>query len=181
MKNLDKLTIKEYNILLELLTPTKKKDLDLVTIFELLGEDFTKLSAADFQKYWNEIKSFHPKKVELKSVYQIGKYRFSACLNLTKLKAGQFIDLQTIIQNGSKLEDIISLFLIPTRLKLFRYKEYNYNQGYDIIDVRKEIYENMLICDAYTLSDFFLRQSNELYRVTTDHLMKRLLKKQKRV
>ncbi len=173
MKDLNKLTIKEFNYLIELLN---EKKLDLVSIFELLEEDYKNMSAGEFQKKWNNIKSFTPQKTKIREYQIIKNKKYKVILDLTKLKAGQFIDLQNIIQNGNKLEDIISLILIPTKVKFFRLKELEYGEGYDILQLRNDILNNMTIGDAFTLSTFFLQQSQQLLKVTQDHLMKKIVK-----
>lgn len=175
MKNLNLLTINEWNKLLELLNTKKKKDLDLVSIFELLEEDYTQLSAGEFQKRWNYIKSFFPQKTKVERYYILNGKKYKVLLNLAKLKAAQFIDLQTIIQSGNKLEDVISIFLIPTKKSLFRNKELNYGEGYDILELRQDILNHMTISDAFTLSDFFFSQSQRLLEVTKGYLTKKMV------
>lgn len=180
MKNLDKLTIKEYNELLEMLS-VPKKSLDLVAIFELLGEDFRTMSSQDFQQKWNYIKLFTPSKTKVEKYYDLNGKKYKVQLNIAKIKAAQFIDLQQIIQSGNKLEDVISVFLIPVEKRLFKLKEFNYGEGYDIFKLREDILNNMTISEAYTLSDFFFTQSQKLLKVTKEYLTKKMLKERKMV
>lgn len=174
MKNIDKLTLKEYNDLIVLLS-VPPKNLDLVSIFELLNDDYTKMNAGEFQQKWNYIKNYHPTKIKIQKYYNINGVKAKATLDLTKIKAAQFIDYQSVLQSGSKLEDLISIFLIPAKKSFFGYKQLNYNDGYDLLKFRNDIYNSLTIVEAHSLADFFLGQSEKLLKVTLNYLTKKTL------
>lgn len=174
MKNINDLTLKEFELYNELISVEENPD--IYSIFELFGEDVSNLKFDVFNKKWLEIQSMIVKSKGVKLVYKVGDKRFKPTLNIMKIKAGQFVDLQYIIQSGNKIEDIMSVILLPQHKTFLGWKTRNYGVGYDILELRKYLYENMKIGDAYDLSAFFLKSCNKLLKITKDYSQKKLLK-----
>lgn len=171
MKTLNDLTLNEFEQFTELMSETD--DLDIVSIFELFGEDVIELKYDEFLQKLNQIQSMTLSRRGVKKVYTIKGRRFKACLNITKLKAAQFIDLQQLMQTKWKISDVLSVVLLPQYRKGFRWRTRKYNTGYDILEIRKFLQENFKAGEANELSAFFLTQSNSLLKVTTDYLRKK--------
>lgn len=177
-KKLCDFTIFEFNKYLELTSEDDNQD--VFAICELFGFDVDEMDVADFQQamnYVNSQASLRNQRKGVKKTYDINGIRYKASLNLKKIKASQFIDLQMYTPDN-KLEEILSVILIPMEKKYFglKYVEREYAKDYDIEDVQKEILHNFKIGDANELSAFFLQQSTNLLKVTKDYLEKKMLK-----
>lgn len=163
LRHINDFTIREYELYVELLEAE-----DIFGLFNLFGLEADKLNVTEFKKAFSIIQSQTLSMNVVKRRYKIKGRTFNAALNIPKLKAAQFIDLQQITQSGNKLEDILSVVLIPKGKK--------YNTGYDVLEVRKFLYENFTIGEAHELSNFFLTQSLDLLKVTKDYLVKKKMK-----
>jgi hypothetical protein len=113
-----------------------------------------------------------PKKIS--RYYVLSDKKYFAELNLLKINAEQFVDLQMYL-NDFKLEEVLSIFLLPTKKRFgFLRKTLSYGKGYDISDTINYIKNNMTIGDAISLTNFYLGQSISLTKVTKDYLTKKL-------
>lgn len=171
-KHLKDLTIEEFNSYSEMLSMDEP---DIFGIFELFGMDAINMPMDKFQQQWTKIQQMVliPKGVE--RVYNIKGKRYKAELNHLKLSAGQFIDFQTYMREF-KLEEILSVFLIPQYRKWGRWRTHKYNSGYDIIEVQEHLLKNMTIGDAQNLSNFFLESSVKLLELMKGFSEKKLYK-----
>lgn len=173
MRKLQDFTIKEFNQFQELITDEEP---DIFSIFELFGEDASNMSVGEFNSKWSEIQSSAINKRGTKRVYNINGRRFKTCLNPFDVKAGQFVDLQYIMANDNKLQNVLSVFLLPQSRNGFGWKTHKYNDGYDVLEVREFILNNFTIGDAQALSAFFLTLSNKLLRISLRYLEKKRVK-----
>lgn len=172
MKELKDFTLKEFDEYTNLL---KEDPIDIFTVLSMFGYDANKLSVNEFNKAEQSIQNMQLPTKGVKLVYNINGRRFKACLDMTKIKAGQFIDFQNYSKDF-KLKEILSVFLIPQYRKYFTNHTYDYNKGYDIFEVQDYLYENFTIGDANELSNFFLNSSNDLLAVMKASLTKQLMK-----
>lgn len=170
MKQLRDLTIKEFSLYNELL---RMDEPDIFGIFEIFGLDAINMKFDVFQQKWAEIQNMSIVPAGVHRTYTIKGKRFKAELNHFKLSAGQFIDFQSYMKDF-KLEEILSVFLIPQYRKWGRWRTYKYNSGYDIIELQDFLLNNMTMGIAQNLSTFFLNSS-----VTSLGLMKGFLEKKK--
>lgn len=167
MKNLNNLTIAEFQDFVNLISV--KKNPDVFGILSIFGEDASNMKFDEFNKKWLQIQSMTLTPTGVKKIYKIGDKRFEATLNHFNITAAQFIDLQSALESG-KLEEILSCILIPQRKKLFMWKTYKYNDGYDMNEVRDHLLNTFTIGEANSLSAFFLKSSTKLLKVTKDYL-----------
>lgn len=176
MKDINELTLKEFEQYSELLKD--EQDTDIFGIMELFGIDHPENLPTDkFTHCWDMIKTMSLSMNGVKKTYNIKGKRFKPQLNILKLKAGQFIDLQNYLKNY-KLHEVLSIFLIPQyKTKLFgTWKTYNYNDGYDLLNIQEFLYENMLIGEASELAAFFLRNSQHMLKVIANCSERKLIK-----
>lgn len=176
MKQLDDFTIKEFDEFKEALSGDEP---DLVTIFELFNMDMFKLKFDDFQNKWKHIQNMTLSTKGVKKIYNINGRKFKATLNPLKLKAGQYIDFQTYMsQENVGIHKILSVFLIPQYKSNFfgKYITRNYNDGYDMVEVQKFLYNNMKIGEASELNNFFLYWSLKLIKTMKDYSEKKYYK-----
>ena len=87
---------------------------------------------------------------------KLPNYDLVVIKDLTKINVAQYVDFQNFVKMPMKegMEKILSIFLIPEGCK--------YNDGYDIIDVQKEIRENLSFRVAEGLLSFFIEKYGKL-------------------
>ena len=87
---------------------------------------------------------------------KLPNYDLVVIKDLTKINVAQYVDFQNFVKMPMKegMEKILSIFLIPDGCK--------YNDGYDIIDVQKEIRENLSFRVAEGLLSFFMEKYGTL-------------------
>lgn len=169
MKNINDLTIKEYEQYAKLIDEGKVDgNVDIFSIMEIFGiKEPEKLNFNDFQEKWDNIKNMSLSLNPPKSIYKInGKY-FKPELKILNLNAAQFIDLQNYLKDY-KLHQVLSIFMLPTKKNIFgREKSLKYGE-YDIIEVQDYLYNNMKIGEANELAAFFLRISTTLLKIMSN-------------
>lgn len=176
MKHLNDFTLKEFQEYTQLIGEKKP---DVFSIMELFGiKDSYDLPNDKFQKYWKQINSMELSTKGLKRIYKINGMRFEAQLEILSLSAGQFIDLQNYISNF-KLEQVLSVFMLPQYKKGIVWKTHKYNDGYDPLKIQEFLFNNMKISEASALSAFFLTISKNLLEIMKDSSERKLMKMRK--
>lgn len=85
----------------------------------------------------------------IKKHYVLNGTKYIALFDITRISAAQFVDFRNYAAAGAKLEDILSVCLIP--------EGHTYNDGYDIQQLKKDILQ-LPITDVQTISFFFINQ-----------------------
>lgn len=87
---------------------------------------------------------------------KLPNYDLVVMKDVTKINVAQYVDFQNFVKLPLRegMEKILSIFLIPEGCK--------YNEGYDIIDLQKEIRENISFRVAEGLLSFFIEKYGEL-------------------
>ena len=87
---------------------------------------------------------------------KLPSYDLVVIKDLSKINVAQYVDFQNFVKMPLKegMEKILSIFLIPEGCK--------YNDGYDIIDLQKEIRENLSFRVAEGLLYFFIEKYGKL-------------------
>lgn len=137
-------------------------DYDEDTVLELPVISFNRLLQSTGFLY-EECK---PNKISTK--YRLGNTVLETTIDLNKMTTSQFIDYQTFIKDERYMIDLLSVFLIP--------EGRNYNDGYDIGEVKKVIRDNLNIRDAMGISAFFLLLFQSLFRSTATCSIRKLRK-----
>ena len=83
---------------------------------------------------------------------KLPSYDLVVIKDLTKINVAQYVDFQNFVKIPMResMEKILSIFLIPEGC--------SYNTGYDILDLQKEIRENMSFRVAEGLLSFFIEK-----------------------
>lgn len=83
---------------------------------------------------------------------KLPNYDLVVIKDLTKINVAQYVDFQNFVKMPLResMEKILSIFLIPEGC--------SYNTGYDILDLQKEIRENMSFRVAEGLLSFFIEK-----------------------
>ena len=143
-------------------------DVDEDTIADLHTSEFSRL--VNETNFLNET----PKKNVIDKITLNGK-KYDIFLSISDMTMSQYIDFQTLFPKRDKeFKRILSIFVIP--------KGCNYNEGYDIEQVIKDIGEYMPITDANNIMFFFALAYQSLTKVMLTSLvkeMKKLKKKEK--
>ncbi len=176
MKQLNELTIKEYYEYKEMLEMDEPDVFGIFELFELNAKD---MPFEEFQKKQLEIQNMTLSKTGVYKYYKINGKKYKACLNHLKASAGQFIDFQAYMKDF-KLEEVLSVFLIPMKKGMFSWTELKYNDGYDVLEVQKDILNHMNINEASELSNFFLTSSLQLLKIMKASSEKREFKMRKK-
>ena len=99
----------------------------------------------------------------------IGDWKYRIMKNVEKMTTGQYIDLQTYLKNDMGVAYILTTIIIPEGCE--------YNDGnYNIDDLQKDIYNNLNIEDAISIS-FFLHRKLQITIEGTLHFLDWKLKK----
>ena len=87
---------------------------------------------------------------------KLPNYDLVVIKDLSKINVAQYVDFQNFVKMQMKegMEKILSIFLIPEGC--------SYNTGYDIIDLQKEIRENLSFRVAEGLLSFFIEKYGKL-------------------
>lgn len=151
------ITLKQYNQLKEILLDTEFTDEDRVIyqIQILFGIDPFKLSVSELKYYITQM-SFLSKPIpnmKIKNTYKLGKNKYKLDKRLEKFTVAQFLDWRNLINEGGTDTDnyanLLSVFFIPEDKK-------EYNEEYDIQEVKNDISEYLTIPDAMSIASFFL-------------------------
>ena len=170
MRNINDFTIAEFQTYQELLAEPQ----DVFGVMELFGiNNPADLPLDKYNKYWDEILNMTLSTQPVKPIYTINGKRYKAELKILNLNAAQFLDLQHYL-GEFKMEEVLSIFLLPQYKKNFTWHTYKYNDGYDLLEVQKELREHMKMNQTSELSAFFFETSLNLLRVMTDRSQKKL-------
>ena len=118
---------------------------------------------------------------------KLPNYDLVVIKDLTKINVAQYVDFQNFVKMPLResMEKILSIFLIPEGC--------SYNTGYDILDLQKEIRENMSFRVAEGLLSFFLNRygrslvhsltycKRQMKKMKNKEMMEKLEKAQKEI
>lgn len=137
------------------------------------------LNINDFQKLQVEktwIYDFDFEKNKTFNKIEIKGNKYNVNIDIQKMNIAQYIDFQTYWSQRDNMRDIIgnllAIFIIP--------KGHNYNEGYDINEVVKDIKDNIDIMTAQEILFFFLTSYQLSIKITLNYLnwkMTRMKKK----
>lgn len=81
--------------------------------------------------------------------YIVGKWELCPVTDYRRLETCQYIDFQAYIADMEKrMVELLSVILVP--------KGHRYNEGYDIIELQRDIRESMTVAEGATIVGFFL-------------------------
>jgi len=166
-----KLTISDFNDAKVILDSDNKQD--WAGLLDVFGYDINKLSASELMKLQNQIDSSVPQPSKLKRFYILNGTRYNISVNLSTLSAGQFIDWQ-VYKDKNVLENLLSVFLIPSKFFIFKQKY----GSYDMQKVQSDILNYMTYEDAIGLIFFLVTQSTQLFKTTEKYLTHQIMKKE---
>lgn len=157
------LSINKFNQIKELVLDPEYSEEDrlLYEIQILFDVDPFKLSMSQLN-YFTKQMVFLSKpipKMKVKEKYKLGYNTYILDKRLSSFTVAQWIDWRHLITDGGtdteNYANLMSVFLIPEGKS-------EYNEGYDIEEVKKDIGNYMSIADAMAISAFFLNYQKAL-------------------
>lgn len=159
----DNITIEKYYKIKDILDDEVDDDItkNVKLVAVITGKDEQEVwsmdmaEAGDYISKLTFLNKFElPKNPNMK--IKLPNYDLVVIKDLTKINVAQYVDFQNFVKMPMKegMEKILSIFLIPEGCK--------YNDGYDIIDVQKEIRENLSFRVAEGLLSFFMEKYGTL-------------------
>ena len=154
----DNITIKKYYEIKDILDD---KDMDDITknvkivsiITDKDEEEIWNMELTEVGDYVDKLKFLNkfdiPKRPDMKIT--LPHYNIEVMKDTSKINVAQYVDFQSfvVLPLREGIDKILSVFLIP--------KGKTYNTDYDILDLQKEIRENLSFRIAQGLLGFFLR------------------------
>lgn len=126
---------------------------------DIAYEDLLNLPIARATEYVGTASFLYDKPVPKKhrNSYTLNGRKYSLLKSPSEMTTAQYIDYQTVIveEFESHLIDLMSIILVP--------EGHNYNDGYDLEQVRSDI-ETLSVTEALGISDFFLKQYRRLLK-----------------
>lgn len=182
MRKLEDFSIKEYEQYEEL-----TKDIDnfnIFEVFELFGiKNAENMEMSKFKNLTDKVINTTVLPGQLKETYTINGKKYHLVTQIKDIKAAQFIDYQIYLQKF-RLHEVLSIFLLPIDTKITKIlkrkvdRVKKYNDGYDILEIQKDIHEHLSIKDAFTITNFFLSLSQQLLPIIHNSLMlEKIMKK----
>lgn len=161
------LSMQEKNIkLVSLLAEEPEEKVALLPAIELN----TLVSQTTWLGSFNFNHKHCPRKITL------GKKKFRVVLEPAKLTTSQYLDFRNFYSYGNLKQyygNLLACFVIPEEAK-------GYGDGYDPLELAKELYEKLGIQEANTLMFFFLKKLALSIRIMvtySEYLLKRAVKK----
>lgn len=164
IKNYTQLPINKYNKIVAISETEQsihERNLALLSVLSDTDEDtLLELPITEFNDMMKQaaflLEPIPPMKARrVASSYQVGDFTLCPMLDVTRWKAGQYIDFQTF-NKGENIVGMLSTILIP--------KGKTYNKDYDIAEVIRAIGDELSIVDAQVVSAFFLRKCESLIK-----------------
>lgn len=136
----------------------------------LFGINTDNLTISELGKYIKELEFLNQPcpKVLTKTKYTINGNNYNVKLDLSKLTVTQYMDYQELVKTQDYAK-ILTVFMIP--------EGHNYNDGYDIKKVEKDI-NDMSIIDVLAIYNFFTIAFLQCTKTLKDYSLK-LMKKGK--
>lgn len=150
-------SLNKFNEIKELILDTELDDEERVMyqIQVLFGVDPNRITIPELRGYVKEM-GFLSKpipKMRLKDTYNLGSNKYVLRKRLEDFTVAQWMDWQAFIKENNGSENypkLLSVFLFPEGHD-------DYNEGYNIENVREDIGNYMSIPDAMAVSSFFLK------------------------
>ena len=138
------------------------KDPDIYDVIDIVyGIKSREIPVSELYKYSVAFLNKECPRRSIKKHYTLNGVKYNANFDITKITTAQFVDFRNYAINGAKIEDVLSVCLIP--------EGHSYNDGYDIIKLKVDCLQ-MPITEAQTISFFssinclyYWKVSNPLY------------------
>lgn len=129
--------------------------------------DSNELNIQDLYKYPISILSTEVDTVEVPKEIKLNGKLYSINKDMTKITVSQFVDYTNYVNNGNKLSEVLSVFVIP--------KGKEYSKGYEITEVQRELLDLPMPL-VQSLAFFFAKQSYLFVMLTVIYLKEEIAK-----
>ena len=159
----DNISIEKYYQILDILNDEEDDDITknvklVAAILEKDESEVWDMDLAEVGQYISKLQFLNkfemPRTPNMK--VKLPSYDLQVIKDLTKINIAQYVDYQNFVTMPLRdgMDKILSIFLIP--------EGKTYNNGYDILEVQKEIRQYMSFRVAEGLLSFFLKRYGEL-------------------
>lgn len=129
--------------------------------------DSNELNIQDLYKYPISILSTEVDSVDVPKEIKLNGKLYSINKDMTKITVSQFVDYTNYVNNGNKLNEVLSVFVIP--------KGKEYSKGYEITEVQRELLDLPMPL-VQSLAFFFAKQSYLFVMLTVIYLKEEIAK-----
>ena len=168
--------LEEQEILMDQETDAVDKNVRLVALmYDMSEEDAYNEELNSFSNLLDGIGWLgkNPDIPEVAPAYNINGRTYIVNLNPQKVTTAQYIDFKGIdINQPSNIPDALSVIMVPSG--------HTYNDGYDMEQVKKDIYECLRIPHALAITRFFFQQYKRLTLNSLQSLSQMLKKEARR-
>ena len=183
-KGWPQISIKKYYELEEIsqesLSEGEEKDMEILAcLCECTPDDISRIPYQEYLGLKKQVRFLGNFRFDINTdlkELEVGGRKYKVCRDFSKFTTGQYIDFQNLYNENNLKKNyglILATFVIPRDAK-------EYNQGYDVVEEAKYLYENLDICRANQLMFFFRKRWHNSMIVTMNYLKylaKRRLKK----
>lgn len=150
------ITIDKFNQIKDFILDPENTEEDrvLYEIQILTGKDPLKMPLPELRENIKNLE-FLGKRIpnmKVQKKYRLGETTYTLSKKIQNLTVAQWLDFQHYIKEGGSTTEnypnILSVFLIPEGIK-------EYNEGYDIDDVKEDIATKMSVADGMAVANFF--------------------------
>lgn len=170
------ITINKFNQLTDIFTDPDFDENDrlLYEMQILFDVDPFKLSISEMSYFANQMKFLGGKipNMKVKDTYKLGRRVYKLKKRLEEYNVAMWIDYTNFIKEGSGSDNypkLLSVFLWPENAS-------EYNEGYNIEEVREDIDKYLSIPDAVAIAAFFLNRLKALSITFQSYIAKTALK-----
>lgn len=181
-KKLRDFTIKEFKYYETLLTNIEENLDEIFNLYEV-QKPLSEMTINEYNSILKQLVNERPENENkiIQKTYDINDTKYSIELDMFKINAAQFINIQTAVAS-KQIEKILSCFLIPmVKSKSFFgktiWKKQKYgSDNYSTSDVEYDILNYFKIGDALNINFFFMNYTEKLLKVFHQSLAKKNMK-----
>ena len=142
------------------------KNPDIYDVIDIVyGIKSKEIPVSELYKYSIDFLNKECPRHPIKSHYTINGVKYDSNFDITKITTAQFVDFRNYAANGAKIEDVLSVCLIP--------EGHSYNDGYDITKLKADCLQ-MPITNAQSIGFFFQKQLTALLQIIQYCLLRKL-------
>lgn len=178
LKDWNDVTLGQWKEIEKILKEPQEVSTSIELVSILYGDDVEDLSYTEFVKKYSKALDFlstEVPKASLKEMYVLNGRKYESNFKLTEVKTVQMVDFMNISKSKPEYERLLSVFFTP--------QGHQYNDGYDLMQVQKDLLELPLPV-VLTAAFFFTKQLELFSQIILSYLkgqMKSLKKEQQEI
>lgn len=165
IKSYDEMPLGVYNTMLEIMGSARsEEDKDLLLVGLLCGKGEDEMLDLTIPEYLELKKDagflfYLPEERKVKKTYTINGREYTLIDDYRKMSAAQYVDFKEWSKaEGENSANLLAVCLVP--------RGCTYNNGYDVLDVARDVRTGLCVLDAIAIRNFFIRKWETLIRAT---------------